>query len=261
MTTHGTTKETLLNQNSKQAYDELSSLFYDATEHYASKQETDFFASCIEQHPGKVLEAMSGSGRLQIPLMQRGYSIDGVDHSEAMLARCRQRCAELGLQPVIFKQSLENLDLPYKYNTVIIAVGSLQLITDQDMVLRVLRNLKAHMLPGGNLVLDTFKPDITLDNFATSTVLLGEQKAIRLTKRHVFNVEQKRVDSFCLYELLVNGIIVQQENELIEIVWRSDQEWQQLLLKAGFQTVNISDEILRKSEPSRIIHAKSMIEA
>lgn len=248
-----------MNHDNRKAYDELSSLFYDATEHYASKEEVDFFAACIEQHPGKVLEAMSGSGRLQIPLMQRGYGIDGVDHSEAMIARCRQRCAELKLQPVIFKQSLEDLDLPHKYSTVFIAVGSLQLITDQNLMLIVLKKIKDHMLPGGNLVIDTFKPDIHLDGFSTSTIRLDKQRVIRLTKRHMFNLEEKRVDSFCLYELIVNGIVVQQEDELIEIVWHCDNEWQQLLLKAGFQVVKISDELLRKSEPSRIIQAKVIL--
>ena len=45
-----------------QAYGELCSLFYDATEKYASESEIDFFASKIAQYPGRALEAMSGSG-------------------------------------------------------------------------------------------------------------------------------------------------------------------------------------------------------
>lgn len=248
-----------MSKNSIQAYGELSSLFYDATEHYASEQELNFFVSFIEQHPGRILEAMSGSGRLQIPLMQRGYDVDGVDISYAMLARCQQRCARLGLSPELYEQSLEALALPYtQYNTVIIAVGSLQLITDQELLLKALKNLNAHMLPGGNLLIDTFEPDITLDDFSVSTVRLDEHKIIRLTKRHVFDVVKKIADSFCLYELIVDGIVQQQEDELIEVFWRSDDEWQELLLKAGFEVVGISDEILRKSEPSRVIHARAI---
>ena len=132
-----------MRKDNLQAYGELSSLFYDAIEHYASQQEVDFFASCIEQNPGRVLEAMSGSGRLQIPLMQRGYVVDGVDISAPMLARCQQRCAKLGLTPELYEQSLENLSLPNVYNTVIIAFGSFQLITDEDCALKSLKNLYA----------------------------------------------------------------------------------------------------------------------
>lgn len=245
-----------MNKDTIQAYGELSSLFYDATEHYASEQEVKFFSSCIEQHPGRVLEAMSGSGRLQIPLMQQGYVVDGVDISYAMLARCRQRCAQLNLEPELYEQSLENLALPHKYNTVIIAVGSLQLITHQDLLLKALKNLNAHMLPGGNLLIDTFMPDITLDEYSVSTVRLDERRIIRLTKRHVFDLEKKIADSFCLYELIVDGIVRQQEDELIEVFWLSDAEWQELLLKAGFEVTRIHDEKLRKSELSRVIHAR-----
>ncbi|MDR3550047.1 MAG: class I SAM-dependent methyltransferase, partial [Candidatus Babeliales bacterium] len=70
------------------AYGDLCSLCYDLRLAYAEQSEVDFFASFIDKNPGRVLEAMSGSGRLLIPLAQRGYTIDGVDYSPAMLARC-----------------------------------------------------------------------------------------------------------------------------------------------------------------------------
>ncbi len=249
-----------MSKNNIQPYGQLCSLFYDVTEKYASKQEVDFFISCIKQSSGKVLEAMSGSGRLQIPLMQRGHIVDGVDHSFAMLMRCRQRCAELGLCPQLYEQSLENLKLPYKYGTVIIAVGSLQLITDRALALKALKNLHAHMLVGGNLLIDIFVPDITIDEFCMSTVRLDEHRTIRLKKRHVFHTEKKIANSFCLYELLIDGIVEQQENELIEVVWRLDDEWKELLLQAGFEMIQIYDQIFDKSESSRIIHAKVIMQ-
>jgi len=241
-----------------QAYGELCSLFYDATEKYASESEIDFFASKIAQYPGRALEAMSGSGRLQIPLMARGYIVDGVDNSAAMLARCRQRCAMLGLKPELYEQSLENMVLPHRYSTVIIAVGSLQLITDQLLVLKMLKNIHAHMLASGNLFIDIFVPDTTVDAIAVSIARLDERRAIRLTRRRMFNVEKQLAYTFCLYELMVDGIVCQQENELIEVAWRSDQQWQELLLSAGFELVRIYDETFKMSEQSRIIHARSV---
>lgn len=242
-----------------QAYGQLSSLFYDATEKYASEQEVDFFAACIDQNPGRILEAMSGSGRLQIPLMQRGYEVEGVDISYPMIERCRQRCAPLGLDPKIYQQALENLALPYAYNTVIIAVGSLQLIVDPVITLKALKNLHAHMLIGGNLFIDIFVPDVGVDDFSTSIVRLDKHSVIRLTKRHKFNVVNQRVDTFCWYELIVGGIVLQQEDELMQVVWRTDDEWQELLFNAGFEIIRIYDEIFSKSESSRIIHARAVM--
>lgn len=248
-----------MTKNNIQAYGQLCSLFYDAKENYAPQQEVDFFACFIAQHQGRVLEAMSGSGRLQIPLMQRGYVVDGVDNSHAMLARCRQRCAILGLAPKLYEQSLENLALPHSYNTVIIAVGSLQLITDLNLLVKALKNLHAHMLPDGNLLIDIFVPDTTIADHSISIAHLDEHKTIRLTRRYAFNETKKLVNIFCRYELIVDGIVQQQENELIEIAWYSDHQWQELLLKAGFEILQIYDETFKKSETSRVIHAKSMM--
>lgn len=245
-----------MRKNDILAYDELCGLFYDATEKYASEQEVDFFASCIEKNPGRVLEAMSGSGRLQVPLIRRGYVVDGVDISDAMLARCRQRCAEFGLTPELYEQPLEKMSLPHRYSTVIIAVGSLQLITDRNLVLQALKNIKAHMLPSGHLFIDIFVPDKTLDEHAVLIARLDEQTIIRLTKRHVFNMQQRLASTFCLYELIVGGIVTKQENALIEVVWRSDEQWQELLSEAGFEMLHVYDQNFKQFETSRVIHAR-----
>lgn len=237
------------------AYGTLCSLFYDATKAYAPEKEVTFFASFIENNPGRVLEAMSGSGRLQIPLLQRGYIVDGVDNSPEMLARCRERCALLGLTPELYEQSLENLSLPHTYTTVTIAVSSFQLLTDRTGALQALKNLHAHMVPGGNLLLDIFVPDTSIDKRSVRTARLDDHRVVRLTTRHMFDEEQKLADAFCLYELLVDGVVQQQEEEFMQIVWRSDDEWKELLNEAGFEIIKIYDETFRASGPSRVIHA------
>lgn len=237
------------------AYGNLCSMFYDASKAYAPEKEVDFFASFIEKHPGRVLEAMSGSGRLQIPLMQRGFVVDGVDNSPAMLARCRQRCAELGLQPQLYEQSLEALSLPHRYATVTIAVGSFQLLTERAVALNALQNLRAHMLPGGNLLLDIFVPDTGIDKRSVRIARIDDHTVVRLTTRHMFDEDNKLADAFCLYELVVDGVVQQQEEECMQVVWRSDDEWQELLHQAGFEIIKIYDETFRASGPSRVIHA------
>lgn len=238
------------------AYGTLCSLFYDATKAYAPEKEVNFFASFIEQNPGRVLEAMSGSGRLQIPLMQRGYVVDGVDNSAVMLERCRQRCAQLGLQqPELYEQSLEELSLPHSYATVTIAVGSFQLITNYTSALTALKNLHKHMLPGGSLLLDIFVPDTSIDKRSVRTARLDDHRVVRLTTRHMFDEEKKLADAYCVYELLVDGVVQHEEQEFMQVVWRTDEEWRELLAQAGFEVIKIYDETFRASGPSRVIHA------
>ena len=240
------------------AYGKLCSMFYDATKMYAPEKEVAFFASFIEQNPGRVLEAMSGSGRLQIPLLQRGFIVDGVDNSAQMLERCRQRCSGLGLTPELYEQSLENLSLPHLYATVTIAVSSFQLLTERAVALKALKNLHAHMVPGAHLLLDIFVPDTSIDKRSVRIARLDDHAVVRLTTRHIFDEENKLADAFCLYELVVDGVVHEQEEEFMQIVWRSDDEWRELLAEAGFEIVKIYDETFRASGPSRVIHAKAV---
>ena len=237
-------------------YGKLHSLFYDAVKTYAPEREVNFFTSFIQQNPGRVLEAMSGSGRLQIPLIQRGYIVDGVDNSQIMLDRCRERCAQLGLAPELYEQSLEELSLPHKYSTVTIAVGSFQLIVDREVALQSLKNLHAQMNEGSNLLIDIFVPDLEADPRSVRIVRISNNTMIRLTTRHVFYEQEKIADAFCLYELVVNGIVEEQEDELIQVTWYTDEEFAQLLKDAGFELIKIYEETFRTSGPSRIVHAR-----
>lgn len=240
---------------SLQAYGNLCSLFYDVTKGYALEREVDFYSSFIPNKNARVLEAMCGSGRVMIPLMQRGYQVEGIDNSKNMLDRCRRRCAELGLSPILHEQSLETMLSPNRYDVVTIAVGSFQLITNRSAALVSLKNLHAHMNEGGILLIDTFVPDVNGDPWTVRYARMDAHKTVRLTTRHVFDAQKKIADAYCLYELLIDGIVQQEEKELIQVTWYRDKEFEFLLRKAGFKLVNISDENLRPSGPSRIVHA------
>ena len=240
------------------AYGKLCSMFYDATKKFATERELDFYSSFMKKDESKVLEAMCGSGRLLIPLIQRGYHVDGVDNSSSMLENCRQRCAQTNSATNLYEQSLENLNVPHKYTTVTIAVASFQLITDRNLALQALQKLHMHMHKHGDLLLDIFVPEID-EEPSIRLVTLDERNKIRLTIRYVFDLEKKQADAFCLYELLVDGIVQEQENELLQLVWYSDDELKHLLEKAGFEVVAFHKDLwLRDSGPSCIVHARAL---
>ncbi len=236
------------------SYGNLCSLFYDATKKYASNQEVAFYAQFMNKESGRMLEAMCGSGRLQIPLLMRGYIVDGVDNSEAMLARCRARCHELGLKPELYEQSLEALSIPHTYTIVTIAVGSFQLIVNRAIALKALKNLHAHMMNGGNLLIDTFIPD-TENMHSEKAVRIDDKTVLTLNTEYTYHEKEKRADAWCTYHLFVEGTLEQEEKELIQVTWYSDQEFAALLNQAGFEKIALYDEVFPITGPSRIVHA------
>lgn len=239
------------------AYGSLCSLFYDATKAYAPQTEVDFYSHFINKQPGRVLEAMSGSGRLQIPLIQKGFIVDGVDNSTSMIARFKERCAQLRITADIYEQSLEELLLPHKYSIVTIAVGSFQLIIEHEAALKALKNLHKHMTTNGTVLIDIFTPDIQQPERSVRFAQIDHRTKIRLTTRHIFDIEKQQADSFFLYELLVNGLVQAQENELIQVVWKTDEQWRELLNQAGFTIRAFHDVMFRISGPSRVIEAQA----
>ena len=84
-------------------------LFLGHTSHW---EDTLFFRELIGRHGQPVLEVGCGTGRLLLDYLANGIAIDGVDISPEMLAICRDKAQQRSLQPALFQQSMEWLDLP-----------------------------------------------------------------------------------------------------------------------------------------------------
>jgi ubiquinone/menaquinone biosynthesis C-methylase UbiE len=242
--------------NKVNTYGKLCAEFYDACKKFASLQEVNFYEKFIKKG-GKTLEAMSGSGRLQIPLILNGHEVHGVDSSKTMLENCRQRANQLGVKAVLFEQSLSSMLLPHTYNTVTIAVGSFQLITDKNEALAALKNLRAHMVTSGNLLIDFFVPETSNTAASTRETILDEKTKIRLTTRYKFDIDNRLAYGFCEYEKLIDNVVHEKEEETIKICWYQDEELENLLIKAGFKITKLYQERLRGSTDSEIIHAQA----
>src|SRR5437016_11230663 len=89
-----------------------------------------FYKEAILESGQPALDVGCGTGRLLLDYLAEGIDIDGVDNSPEMLALCREKARKLGLQPAIYQQSMESLDLPQKYRTIIVPSSSFLLVTD-----------------------------------------------------------------------------------------------------------------------------------
>ena len=72
---------------------DLIAPYYDLT-HAQLTADLGFVLSLASQAGGKVLELGCGTGRLLLPLARAGFTITGLDSSEAMLALAQQKLAQ-----------------------------------------------------------------------------------------------------------------------------------------------------------------------
>ena len=119
----------------------------------------EFLKSALGRWGGRALDVGCGTGRLQLRLLADGFEVDGVDPSSDMLSICKRKGAERGLDPIVFEQSMLDLELPAVYTTVFVACGSFMLLCDDSAASEALASLRAVMPSDGRLVLSFFDPN------------------------------------------------------------------------------------------------------
>ncbi len=110
--------------------------------------------------PGPVLELGIGTGRIALPLAQRGYEVHGVDSSEAMVEKLRGKNGGEGI-PVTIGDFAE-LDIEGEFSLVYVAFNTFFALLSQEDQVRCFSNVSRRLREGGAFVIEAFVPDMTL---------------------------------------------------------------------------------------------------
>ena len=226
------------------AYGSLGTLFYDADKPRAGEAEVAWYAARLPRDAGPVLEAMAGSGRLLVPLLEAGFEVHGVDSSEAMLANCEKRIAICGRATQLYRQNVTTLNLPTRYAAAFIAAGSFQLLADPIAALDALLRIRAHLIDPGLLLLDLFVPAEAEHPpgepiVEVRTVTAGEGVHIGLRSETSCDVDLRRIDVRTRYERRDQTTITAREDETWALTWYTEGEAVRLLGDAGYRDIRI----------------------
>lgn len=139
-------------------YRKLLSEYYDLAFPDIEEQELAFWLEKTRSVKENVLEIGCGTGRILIPLLSRNIKIMGVDSSEEMLNRCREKCAKLNLEVTLANQSMQEFNLPHKFEFIFIPDGTIGFAINNEDVKQVFKNIYSHLLPGGSFMFDIQPP-------------------------------------------------------------------------------------------------------
>jgi hypothetical protein len=228
------------------AYGRLCSLFCDVDKPRASDGEVAWYASRLPPDSGPALEAMSGTGRLLIPLLQQGRNVHGVDLSPAMIAGCETRLAAANLRTSLFRQDVVTLNLPFRYVAAVVAAGSFQLLTDPSAAQKALERIRAHLVEPGLLLMDMYIPAEAAHPpgapvVQIQTVTLPDGTKIARRSEVYVDVEGKRIDIKSRYEQRERATIQSREDESLAVTWYSEDEIVALVRDAGYREVTIGE--------------------
>jgi SAM-dependent methyltransferase len=225
-------------------YGALATRFYDAHKPRAGDAELAWYRARLPRDGGPVLEAMCGSGRLLVPLVENGYRVHGVDTSDAMLASCAARLSSAGREAPLFRQDVAELNLPFRYAAAFVAAGSLQLLTARDALRDALACLRAHLVDPALLLMDLFVPDAALHPPGApvvefENVVLADGSQIMHRRETSADARRRRIHVASRYERRVSGQIVERDDEQQTLTWYDEDEMLALLRGSGFRDVKI----------------------
>jgi SAM-dependent methyltransferase len=107
---------------------------------------------------GPVLELAIGTGRLALPLAERGLELHGIDASEAMVAKLREKPG--GDRIAVTMGDFADVGVEGRYPLVFIGFNTFFALLTQDDQLRCFANVAEHLADGGLFVLEAFFPDL-----------------------------------------------------------------------------------------------------
>src|SRR5918992_5189812 len=126
----------------------------------AVPQNTDAIVACLTRlaGPGPVLELGIGTGRLALPLAQRGLEVHGIDTSEAMVGALRAKPGGDGI--AITLKDFVDVDVEGQFSLVYVVFNTLFALVEQNDQVRCFRSVAQRLTPNGVFVLEAFVPDL-----------------------------------------------------------------------------------------------------
>ena len=154
-------------------YDETSADMFDPA---VVDPTVDFLAGLAGD--GAALEFGIGTGRIALPLSRRGVSVHGIDLSDAMVARLREKpgAEQIGVTLGDFATTrVEGV-----FSLAYIVYNTISNLTTQDAQVACFQNAAAHLGPGGCFVIEVGVPGLqrlppgeTVRAFTVSPTRLG----------------------------------------------------------------------------------------
>lgn len=199
--------------------------------------ECDFIEQEINYNKkASILDIGCGTGRHAIELSKRGYTVTGIDLSESLLKRAKEKTLEHKLR--IDFQKCDARKLPYRseFNLVImLCEGAFPLMETDEMNFRILQNAANALKPEGKLIFTTLNGLFPLFHSVKEFLASATKNGDAQYSRHSFDLMTFRDHNITSVEDDSGNIKELECNERYYVP--SEISW--LLKTLNFKTVDI----------------------
>ena len=130
----------------------------------AHRRDIDHYVALARRARGPVLELGAGTGRVTLALLRAGIEVTAVDRSKDMLARARERAAQLPradqARLKLVHGDLRSLKLKQRFSLIIAPFNLFMHMYTREDLERALACVRVHLQPQGKLAFDVLMPDL-----------------------------------------------------------------------------------------------------
>ena len=226
-------------------YTGLEAELYDLFRGGDELDEVGFYLDVAAEKGGSCLDLGCGTGRVLLPLVQEGIEVVGLDSSPVMVGKCRENLAAEEFAIEVVEADMVNFDLGREFDLLIVPGASFQLLTERENAAASLARMRAHLAPGGLLVMSLFTPWYEITHESLDGVwrlekegeLEGDRRALCHASSELDRCEQLMEVTHRFEIIDPAGKVVESEIKSSTLRWYGKHEIGLMLEAAGFTGV------------------------
>ena len=141
-------------------FGQLYSNNYDQEHDPGTTTESVEFLARLCEDADQVLELAIGTGRIALPLMERGIRVHGIDASIEMLDQLKAKPA--GVEIPVTLANMADFSLTERFDFAYLVFNTLFNLTSQEQQMACFRRVAKHLNPGGAFLIETIVPKLEL---------------------------------------------------------------------------------------------------
>lgn len=230
-------------------YGGMEAELYDRLDELSDFEDLSFYQWFVDSVEGPVLDLGCGTGRVLLPLVERGLEVVGLDGSQAMLDLCAKRLVESGRDAELIRGDMRNFDLgERRFGTILIPGFSIQMLLEDGDVDACLSCCRKSLRDDGQLIVSTHLPwEMIWDG--RSECPMEERKAVDLEEsgERLLASQGWAIDVILQRLLLKNrfqrfakgGEVLASEEKEMTIRWHLPHEMMMRIGEAGFSDISL----------------------
>ncbi|MFW5941405.1 MAG: class I SAM-dependent DNA methyltransferase [bacterium] len=147
---------------------------------------------------GRALELGIGTGRVALPLQERGVAVTGIDSSPEMVEKLRQKAA--GEQISVHIGSFVELPMEEQFDLIYVVFNTIFALLTQEEQVRCFQSVADHLVEDGVFLVEAFVPDLCrYDRGQRVSAVNIEEERVQLDVSRLDPVRQQVTSQHVLY--------------------------------------------------------------